>query len=290
MSQEDPSLVVTPIDSQLFLGGAGIVASHAANLGANVSFLSVTGTDLASEFAEQELTKSRVKFDLYREVGRPTTLKQRFRASEKTLLRVSHLHQAGIDLGLQDKILHKLRTLLPTTDVLIFSDFNYGCLPQKLVDQIVLEQNNVLMAADSQSSSQIGDISRFRGMHLLTPTEREARISLRNHEDGLVVLGQKLCEQAESDHVFIKLGSEGLLLHVRDDKGEYRTDRIPALNSNPRDVAGAGDSLLVASILSLAVSTDPWMSACLGSVAAAIQISRVGNKPLKIKDFTHELT
>ncbi len=34
MSQEEPTLVVTPLDTARFLGGAGIVAAHAAGLGA----------------------------------------------------------------------------------------------------------------------------------------------------------------------------------------------------------------------------------------------------------------
>jgi hypothetical protein len=33
MSQEDPTIVVTPVDSLRFIGGAGIVAAHAAGLG-----------------------------------------------------------------------------------------------------------------------------------------------------------------------------------------------------------------------------------------------------------------
>ena len=33
MSQEDPTIVVTPVDSSFFIGGAGIVAAHAAGLG-----------------------------------------------------------------------------------------------------------------------------------------------------------------------------------------------------------------------------------------------------------------
>ncbi len=38
MSQEDPSIVVTPIDTKQFVGGAGIVSIHAAGLGAKVNF------------------------------------------------------------------------------------------------------------------------------------------------------------------------------------------------------------------------------------------------------------
>ena len=94
----------------------------------------------------------------------------------------------------------------------MFSDFNYGCLPQKLVTNILAEAKNsgVMMAADSQSSSQVGDIARFQCMDLITPTEREARISTKSHEDGLVVLSEKLRKIAAAKHVILKMGGDGL--------------------------------------------------------------------------------
>ena len=41
MSQEDPTIVVTPIQNEKFVGGAAIVAAHARSLGADVRFISV---------------------------------------------------------------------------------------------------------------------------------------------------------------------------------------------------------------------------------------------------------
>ena len=52
------------------------------------------------------------------------------------------------------------------------------------------------------------------------------------------------------------------------------------LNKNPVDIAGAGDSMLIASSLSMAISNDIWISALFGSMAAGIQISREGNIPI----------
>jgi cytidyltransferase-like protein len=60
MSQEDPTIVVTPLDYSRFVGGAGIVAAHAAGLGAKVNFISVTGDDTSRKFALEELSKSGV--------------------------------------------------------------------------------------------------------------------------------------------------------------------------------------------------------------------------------------
>ena len=70
---------------------------------------------------------------------------------------------------------------------------------------------------------------------------------------------------------------------------EYMTDQLPAFNKAPKDPAGAGDSLLMCSALSLAAGADIWKSAYLGSVAAACQVGRVGNSPLSAEELITEL-
>lgn len=297
MSQEDPTIVVTPVDSVRFVGGAGIVAAHAAGLGARVNFISVSGSDAARSFALKRLGEFNVNSHLVEDATRPTTLKQRFRASGKSLLRVSHLHQGAISSEIENLILDSVRPILRSADLLVFSDFNYGCLPQGLVDQIVAlaKASGTLLAADSQSSSQIGDVSRFSGMDLITPTEREARVATRSREDGLVILAEKLRVQAAAKNVLLKMGEEGLLIHTRDttkQEGErsVMTDQIPALNSHPKDVAGAGDSLLIASAMALACGGSIWEAGCLGSIAAGIQVGRLGNVPLQIDEVLREIS
>lgn len=292
MSQEDPTIVVMPIDSTRFLGGAGIVAAHAAGLGADVRFVSVTGADTARDFAGKGLQDAGVQVHLLVDDSRPTTLKQRYRSKGKSLLRVSHLHQGAISVGLQAHVLAALERAMEGADLLVFSDFNYGCLPQQLVDQVIrrAKDKGVMLAADSQSSSQVGDISRFRGMDLLTPTEREARISARNHEDGLVVLAEALRSQSAAKNILLKLGEEGLLIHAGNGStDDWLTDRVGALNTAPKDVAGAGDSLLITSALTLAGGGNIWEAACLGSLAAAVQVGRVGNTPIQTAELLQEL-
>ena len=61
------------------------------------------------------------------------------------------------------------------------------------------------------------------------------------------------------------------------------------MNSAPRDVAGAGDCLLITSALTLACGGSIWEAACLGSVAAAVQVGRVGNTPIQRQELRHEL-
>jgi len=292
MSQEDPSIVVTPVLSERFVGGAGIVAGHASRLGAKTTFLSVCGDDDAAKFAEQLLGSYGVDAHLLRDDSRPTTLKQRYRAAGKTLLRVSQLKQHGIDRSFQDDILEAVRARIDECDLLIFADFNYGVLPQALVDAIValgIEKNKP-MVADSQSSSQTGDVSRFRNMMLLKPTEREARLALRDYDSGLVVLAESLRRRAEARNIVLTLGSEGLLIHASTECGEqWLTDQLPAFNAAPKDAAGAGDSFLVMSSLAMVAGADIWQASYLGSLAAACQVGRIGNVPLTAGDIEREI-
>lgn len=293
MSQEDPTIVVTPILTERFIGGAAIVAAHARNLGAQtVKFFTVCGEDDTARYAQEKLEQYGVDATLIVDSSRPTTLKQRYRAGNKTLLRVSHLRQHKISKDMQKQILGQVVATLDDIDLVIFSDFNYGVLTQELVDPITkhCQKRGIMIVADSQSSSQIGDISRFKGATLITPTEREARVALGNYEDGLVVLAEALRQKAKADNVVITLGAEGLLIHAKTEpKKPWLTDRISALNTSPKDTAGAGDSLLVSTAMALALGASIWESIYLGSLAAACQVGRIGNIPLKASELQVEL-
>ena len=286
MSQEDPTICVKPQDISTFIGGAGIVASHASSLGSTVHFLSVAGDDSLKDLAEKELKKNKVKAKIFIDNSRPTTLKKRYRAERKTLLRVNDFKQDSIPISIQNILINEFKRISSDLDLLIFSDFNYGCLPQELVDKIILiaKEKNLMIVADSQSSSQVGNIARFKNINLITPTEREARLSMRNNQAGLIVLLQELYSDAHPENTILKLGADGLLVFSKRDK-DFLTDNLSAYNNNPVDVAGAGDSLLVVSSLVIAMGGSIWESALLGSLASAVQVSKVGNFPLKAQEI-----
>lgn len=290
MSQEDPTIVVSPLETKTFVGGAGVVSAHARGLGAEVSYCTVVGDDEGAKFARANLEAQGINVDFFTDRTRPTTLKQRFRAHNKTLLRVNHLRQHAISVDLQKTMIDTIEARLPQTDVLLFSDFNYGCLPQPLVDTIgeMARKHGIHMSADSQASSQLSDISRFKHMNLITPTEREARLAAHEFDGGLAHLSEMLCGKSFANNVVITLGSEGLLLWG-EKNGRYQADRLPAFNTSPKDPAGAGDSLFTSMSLALRAGIDVWQSAYIGALAAACQVSRVGNAPLTLSDLINEI-
>ena len=215
--------------------------------------------------------------------ARPTTVKQRFRSEGRSLFRVSKLSQQAISAGRQQAIYDHFSKIVKDLDLLVFSDFNYGCLPQNLVRKIIslAKRYSVFISADSQSSSQIGDISRFKDVQLITPTEREARIALQNHDDGLVILSEKLMAKAKADAIILKLGSDGMIAQWK--KGltpSPITEKLEPLNRKPVDVSGAGDSVLITASLAMSAGASLWQASLIGNLAAFIQVGRVGNIPI----------
>jgi bifunctional ADP-heptose synthase (sugar kinase/adenylyltransferase) len=62
-------------------------------------------------------------------------------------------------------------------------------------------------------------------------------------------------------------------------------DALPSLNNAPVDVSGAGDSLLAAASLTLAVEENLSQAALLGSLSAAMQVARRGNIPIRVENL-----
>ena len=294
MSQEDPTIVVSPLENNKFFGGAGIVAAHAASIGCDTHLISVIGNDEAGEFSLKKAEEFNIKHAFFKDISRVTPLKKRYRALGKTMLRVNHLRQHNISDQIAADVFEATCNALDNADLLIFSDFSYGVLTDKLVDKIKAEcfKKNVMIAADSQSSSQFGDISKYSDVTVLTPNEREARLALRDFDSGLENLARNLQEKLKIKHLVITLSKEGVLLKTRtkneQHNEEFKTDRIRALNQNPVDVAGGGDSFLVTTSIMLAAGMNIYKSIYVGSVAAGIQVSRIGNTPITKGEIENE--
>lgn len=292
MSQEDPVVVVTPTSAQKFLGGAGIVAAHCASMGATTHFLSLAGDDINREWALSKLADFHVSSDLVTSKDRITTHKQRFKSGNQTLFKLSHISQEFLSGEIEEEIRNAFYKNVEDMDVIIFSDFSYGALPERLVTEFTKfsRESKIFTAADCQTSSQNGDISKYRGVNLLTATEREARSGFHSELDGLVTVIRKITETLNIENVFLKLGSEGVLIDsIANQDRNFAVDQVPALSKKVRDVSGAGDSMLAISSLVFGLEQSIEIAAVLGSIAASIQIERTGNVPITIKELVERI-
>ena len=284
MSREEPNIVVTPIDSQKFLGGAGIVAAHTVGLGATTKLITITGKDEAGSWAVSKAAEYGITIKSIEDKTRPTNLKQRYKAGLQTLLKISHLSQDKVSNVIQNQIINEFKKIAPDIDLLILSDFSYGVLTNEVTTELIkiAKLNGIVIAADSQTSSQLGDLSQFSNVDLVTPTETEARLELKDQISGLAVIADKLRSKINSQSIIIKLGADGLVINgAKSDGTLLSLDALPSFNQSPVDVSGAGDSMLAAASLAITIENNLAKASLIGSLAAAIQISRIGNIPIE---------
>ena len=283
MSQEEPTVVVTPVDKKRFFGGAGIVAAHCRSLGAKTSLITVIGEDETSSWAAEKGAEYQLVNLNIVDATRPTTLKQRFRSGTQTLLKISHLTQDFLATEKEDELIGKFSEIAQDIDVLILSDFSYGVLSPRVVEQVlsIASKHGIFVSADSQSSSQIGNLEKFTRIDLISATEREARLELKDNTSGLVVVAEGLRKELRSANLLLKMGGDGVLISAEDKAGQIlATDEIAAMNKKPVDTSGAGDSMLAGASLALASGASIYEAALIGSVLAGIQVGRLGNVPI----------
>lgn len=284
ISREDFTMVYRKRQSKDYLGGAGIVAAHCAALGAQTKLISYIGSDLESEILRQMLIDANVTTILIEGNASVTNVKQRFLFDKKRLFRLNNQNSALVQKSSRDRLLGEFQKLIKDIDVIIFSDFSLGLFDDyssKVMMRIAQEEGR-FVASDCQASSLVGSLTRFWGSNFVSATEFESRFSLNNSSDGLVVLSQKMIAELNCDFVFLKLGSDGFLAAQKDRFRAPSVVSFPALNSKPVDVSGAGDAMLAACSISLQLQKNLLLASALGSLIAAVQVSREGNRPIEL--------
>ena len=290
MSAEAPVIVLKELEQREYLGGAAIVASHVKSLGGQCHFISVLGDDDVGQFVQEKLRQSDISAIIAVDPARPTTYKTRFTVEHQKMCRVSRLDESSIPKNIEEEVIERIKATASEVQGIIVSDFGYGCVTDAVLDAILTasREHNLFLFGDVQCSSQIGSVLKFTNFDLVCPTEREARISLSNKDDNVEVISNKIIEATKCQNLLMKLGSNGLIVYA--DRAK-KTDRqhFPALNINPVDVAGAGDSLLATMAVSMCSGGTTMQSAAIGSCVAGIAVSTFGNTPVSIEQVEEKL-
>lgn len=291
MSNEAPVVVVKEIEQEKYLGGAAIVSAHISALGAKSTYISVLGEDELSSYVRTELDRHGVNARLFEDNTRPTTFKTRYLVGSQKLFRVSRLKEHSISSEIEEEIITLLEERAPHLDAILVSDFVYGVITKRIVEvlQILSKRYHLQLFGDIQCSSQIGSVTKFHEFDLLCPTEREARIALANHNDGVEYVATSLLEATKAKNLILKLGEDGFIAYDGRARGVIpHRQYFPALTVSPIDVTGAGDSLIAAMAVGLAQGLSVMEASCLACCVAAVAVQTVGNQPVGLDDV-HQL-
>lgn len=283
MSSEAPVLVIRELENKSYIGGAAIVARHIKHLGADCMFISLLGSDEPASLVKNEFNKENINSYFLVDEERPTTFKIRYMVEQQKILRVSRLIDQPLNTKLEEKVIQYIEEHNNEWDGIIVSDFGYGMITPNILDCIfkVSKKYNKKLFGDSQSSSQIGDISKFMNYDLIKPTEKEARFALDDKYDGLELIGTKLMKKTKAKNIVLTLGANGFIAFQSTDNDLFiKTQHFPAINPHPVDVVGAGDALLTGLAISICAGGNLMEASVIGTIIASISVGKMGNIPI----------
>ncbi|MDC1356373.1 PfkB family carbohydrate kinase [Pseudomonadota bacterium] len=282
MSAEAPLVVFRELGSKNYIGGAAVVASHIKSLGANCKYISIIGDDDKGKIACNFLDKLNIENIILIDKTRPTTFKTRYMVNNQKIFRVSRLKDHSIPKSIEQKLIKQITNIASKFNGILISDFVYGMITPNIIEAIskISKRYKIPVFADLQCSSQYGNILKFEDFELLCPNEREARIALGNNDDSIERIAQQILNKTKSKKLILKLGLDGFVSYdVKSDQFIER-EHFPALTVNPVDVAGAGDSLLSALSVCLAVGSNFMQASAIATYMASLSVQTIGNNPI----------
>ncbi|HEY2660082.1 MAG TPA: D-glycero-beta-D-manno-heptose 1-phosphate adenylyltransferase [Caulobacteraceae bacterium] len=273
VSPEAPALVLQIESDRWVLGGAANVAANIAALGGRAILVGRVGADddaatiarLAGEHGD------RISLALTSDPSAPTTVKTRYLAGDRHLLRADR-EQIGLSASSEAEIIQTLREAMDAADAVVISDYAKG-----VVSDAVLAA--VFDAAARQGKPVVVDpkrraLSAYRGATVLTPNRRELAFATGlDCDDDASAEQAAATVMAETGAVILLTRSEqGISLH----RSGHETWRDKARARRVRDVSGAGDTVTATVALGLAAGLDLTEAAHLANVAAGVVVGKSG--------------
>jgi rfaE bifunctional protein kinase chain/domain len=276
ISPEAPVPVVRVTQIEDRLGGCANVALNIASLGAQVSLLSVVGTDAEGQRLEQLIRAQGIQAELRQDPNLQTTVKVRVIGRQQQLLRADFENEPQTEvLSSQTE---RFAALLPSHLVVLCSDYGKGGLAHiaDMIGSARAQARPVLI--DPKGS----DYSRYAGATLITPNRAELQqvVGKWRNEAELTARTQALREQLQLEAVLLTRSEEGMTLF--DAQGALH---VAAQAREVFDVTGAGDTVIATMAAALAAGLSlreavPWANKAAGVVVAKFGTASVSREEL----------
>jgi rfaE bifunctional protein kinase chain/domain/rfaE bifunctional protein nucleotidyltransferase chain/domain len=287
---EGPMMALRHLQQQDFDGGAAVIASHAAALGAQASLITSLTEDSASNAASMRLKAAGISVQSSGH-RKQTVTKNRYLVDQTKLFKVDDGPVCPIDSRTEARLAETILAAAQGAAAVIFADFGYGLVTESLLDHIMpdLRKNVPILTADV--SGRQASLLRFKSVDLLCPTEREVRETLHDFSGGLGAVVWDLLQATEARQAIITMGKQGLVTfwkHQQEPGAKperLSSEYLPAFSRYVVDPLGCGDALLATASLTLAAGGSLQAAAYLGALAAAVEIRELGNQPVTARQL-----
>ena len=283
ISPEAPVQILDVDTSYYTLGGAANVAQNLIQLGSDsrVKLMGAVGNDDNGSRLIRLLKQKSIDTSLVKIVeGRKTTTKTRFMAGQKQLLRV--------DYQQSDNVFESFLPNIPNdTDVVIFSDYDYGVINRSIINHVVSRFSTKIIA-----DPKFKNFWNYKDVWCFKPNKRECWQALCNESsqaslelneidgDDTGNMIEEMRRIIDSENILVTEGADGMTLHQKN--AGYSNIDVDV--QTVFDVTGAGDT--VTAVLSYAVAEGYSIDAAakLANRGAGRVVSQIGNGTVSFDD------
>ena len=266
--------------SEEYLGGAAAVARHLASFTPNVTLLSVVGSESAMQERIQEELSWQMQLCMLFDDNQPTVVKHRYlarnakREEYRKLFAVNNIaKEPKPGREAREKVLSRLRELLPSYDAVFLCDFGHGLMDEETAELVQDKARYLVLNCQTNSSNfGLNPITKYHRADAFTLDEKELRLAYpalaENEKEALRKLGNHLGTEG-----WLTRGSEGACCFQ---EGVFHAR--PAFTLMVKDTVGAGDAFYAISGLYAAAGAPREACMFMGNIAGALGANIVGNK------------
>ncbi|HSX14281.1 MAG TPA: D-glycero-beta-D-manno-heptose-7-phosphate kinase [Chlamydiales bacterium] len=270
ISPEAPVPVMEVLRHEERPGGAGNVALSLHALGGEVTCVGRVGDDESGESLKKLLSAMDLSALMIEETY-PTPVKNRLIADSQQLLRVDRETITPLKQELEETLLLRLKTLIPTMQVIALSDYGKGFLTNRLICETIqlARAANIPVIVDPKGT----DFTKYAGASILKPNLTEAYAAVQKPlSTSLDIVANLIFSQSAIARLLITRSEAGMSLFT----AEGTREDFPVVSKEVKDVTGAGDTVLAVLALSLANRLDLAQAVRFANIAAGIAIERLG--------------
>jgi rfaE bifunctional protein kinase chain/domain len=286
ISPEAPVPVVNVKKREWRLGGAANVALNVKALGAIPVLCGILGNDAEAErFLSLMQSEGLDTSGLMQVDDRPTTIKHRILAGSQQLLRVDTEEDRPLNEVQNEQFRQHIAPLLTQVDVVIFEDYDKGCITPPLIEWLIAEAHNrgVKVSVDPKKRNFFA----YRGVDLFKPNLKELKEAMAAEIEPLSEAFKEtvklLRQRLQVPHLMTTLSEKGI--YWQSNEGEWH---VPAHVRSIADVSGAGDTVIAVASLCLALGLAPYPTAALANLAGGLVCEYPGVVPVPRLRFMEE--
>lgn len=273
ISPEAPIPVIKVTDEKRKLGGAGNVVNNVVALGAQARIIGCSGEDENGVWLKQKLNDIGADTTFFRLSSTLSTIiKTRIVSKNQQFIRCDKETIEEYPQEITDYFNSHITEILDGIDVIIISDYAKGAVNEFIAQLLINNGKNIPVVIDPKGS----DYSKYKNATVCTPNMNELAVvsncQLEKEED-IFLQAKSICKKINIENLLITRSEKGMSLVTL--KSDHKID-FPAIAKDVIDVTGAGDTVVTAIALLLAIGFTLEECCPIANIAASNVVSKFG--------------